>query len=290
MPGRFAGLVAVVAGCARPPGMGHATALRLARGGAAVVCADAVGGPPPGAGDGWYDTGIVSADVLDGVTAEVAAAAATAGGGAVSFAADPYDQRSWEGAARLAMERFGRIDICCSLMGTTGPVAGDGHLGDLSLESWQRCLDVNLTAPLLLSRACAAAMVERGEGGVIVILSSYSAIVPPAGNGAIAAARAGVNTLTQVLGLELAPHGIRVNAVQPLSVRSDDPRFPNPGLLRLAEGEADSFSTWVRHQVPLGRPQRPDETAAAIEFLCSEESSFISGVALPVAGGSHTHA
>jgi NAD(P)-dependent dehydrogenase (short-subunit alcohol dehydrogenase family) len=282
MTTEFAGKIAFVAGCARPPGIGHATALRLARKGATVVCVDAVGDQP----QGGYDTGIVTAALLDEVTAEVAA---VAGAPVVAVAADPYDQLSWERAATAVVERFGRVDICCALMGTTGPFAGDGDLVDIPLDSWQRCYDVNVVAPLLLSRTCARAMVQRGEGGAIVILSSYSAVVPPAGNGAVASARAAVNRITETLAMELAPHRIRVNAVQPLSVRSDDPRFPNPGLSRLADHEAGSFSTWVRAQVPLGRPQRADETAAAVEFLCSDEASFITGVSLTVAGGAHSH-
>jgi NAD(P)-dependent dehydrogenase (short-subunit alcohol dehydrogenase family) len=280
--GPFAGKIALVAGCARPPGIGHATALRLAHQGATVVCVDAVGDQP----DGGYDTGIVTTALLDDVTAEVAAAA---GAPVMSVPADPYDQSSWERATAAVLDRYGRVDICCALMGTTGPFAGDGDLIDVPLASWQRCYDVNVVAPLLLSRACARDMVQRGEGGAIVILSSYSAVVPPAGNGAIASARAAVNRITETLAIELAPHQIRVNAVQPLSVRSDDARFPNPGLSRLAEHEADSFSTWVRAQVPLGRPQRADETAAAVEFLCSDEASFITGVSLTVAGGAHSH-
>ncbi len=282
MSSEFTGKIALVAGCARPPGIGHATALRLARKGATVICVDAVGEQP----DGGYDTGIVTAALLDEVTAEVAA---VAGAPVMSVAADPYDQSSWERAADAVVDRFGRIDICCALMGTTGPFAGDGDLIDIPLDSWQRCYDVNVVAPLLLSRTCARDMVQRGKGGAIVILSSYSAVVPPAGNGAIASARAAVNRITETMAIELAPHQIRVNAVQPLSIRSDDPRFPNPGLSRLADHEADSFSSWVRGQVPLGRPQQADETAAAVEFLCSDEASFITGVSLAVAGGAHSH-
>jgi len=282
MSTEFAGKIALVAGCARPPGIGHATALRLARKGATVICVDAVGDQP----EGGYDTGIVTAALLEEVTAEVAAVATAP---VMAVAAEPYDQSSWERAATAVVERFGRVDICCALMGTTGPFAGDGDLVDIPLDSWQRCYDVNVVAPLLLSRSCARAMVQQGEGGAIVILSSYSAVVPPTGNGAIASARAAVNRITETLAIELAPHQIRVNAVQPLSVRSDDPRFPNPGLSRLADHEAGSFSTWVRAQVPLGRPQRADETAAAVEFLCSDEASFITGVSLTVAGGAHSH-
>jgi NAD(P)-dependent dehydrogenase (short-subunit alcohol dehydrogenase family) len=283
MEGRFAGKVVLVAGCARPPGIGYRAALRLARQGASVVCADAVGEPPAGAD---YDTGVVTRSLLDQIGEEVGRAGP---GDAVTAAADPYDQRSWERIAGDVIDRFGRIDICCSLMGTTGPGAGDGALVDVDVESWQRCYDVNVLAPLLLSRACARQMIEQGDGGAIVILSSYSAVVPPVGSGAVASARAAINRVTEVMATELAPHGIRVNAVLPLSVESGDDRFPNPGLRRLATGEAGSFSSWVHRALPLGRPQSADETAAAIEFLCSEEASFITGVSLPVAGGAHTH-
>ncbi len=273
-----------------------------------MVCADAVGDPATAAaaatrgrgqdagrdadrdadGDAGrvYDTGMVSRELLESVTEEVSAASE---GSAISYAADPFDQSSWEGAAALAVSRFGRVDICCSLMGTTGPYGGDGPLLEVPLASWQRCFDVNVTAPLLLCRACAARMIQQGDGGAIVVLSSYSAVRPPAGSGAVASARSAVNCVTEVLALELGGHGIRVNAVLPLGVQSGDPRFPNPGLGRLARAEADSVRSWAGSQVPLGRSQDPDETAAAVEFLCSPDSSFISGVSLPVAGGSHTH-
>jgi NAD(P)-dependent dehydrogenase (short-subunit alcohol dehydrogenase family) len=282
MDGPFAGKVAVVGGCARPPGIGHAAALRLARGGATVACLDAVGAVPPEWGPGAYDTGFVPRALLDEVAAEVDAA----GPGAVAaFAVDPFDQSTWAAAASAALAEFGQVDICCSLMGTTGPKAGDGPLLDVEVASLQRCFDVNVTAPLLLSRTCARAMVERGAGGAIVLLSSYAAVMAPVTSGAIGAARAAANMVTASLAAELAPHNVRVNAVMPLGVQSPDPRFPNPGLTR----RAGPMPQWVQSQVPMGRAQSPDETAAAIEFLCSDAASYISGVCLPVAGGSHTH-
>jgi NAD(P)-dependent dehydrogenase (short-subunit alcohol dehydrogenase family) len=128
-------------------------------------------------------------------------------------------------------------------------------------------------------------MIDRGEGGAIVLLSSYAAVMAPVRSGAVAAARAATNTLTTVLAAELAPHNIRVNAVMPLGVQSSDARFPNPGLT----GAAATPTGWAPTDIPMGRPQSPDETAAAIEFLCSDEASYITGVCLPVAGGSHTH-
>jgi NAD(P)-dependent dehydrogenase (short-subunit alcohol dehydrogenase family) len=281
--GRFAGKVALVAGCARPPGMGYGTALRLARQGATVMCSDAVGLPPAGAA---YDTGVVTQALLEQVTGEIRAIGP---GRAELVAADPYDPTSWEQVVAATVSEFGRVDICCSLMGTTGPGSGDGHLMDVDLESWRRCYDVNVTSPLWLSRAAGRQMVAQGDGGAIVILSSYSAVVPPLGSGGVGSARAAINKIAEVLAAELAPHRVRVNTVLPLSVESGDDRFPNPGLHRLAAGEADSFSTWVHHQVPMGRPQSADEIAAAIEFLCSDDASFITGISLPVAGGAHSH-
>jgi NAD(P)-dependent dehydrogenase (short-subunit alcohol dehydrogenase family) len=287
MVANFTGKVAIVAGAARPPGIGHRTAIRLARGGAAAIaCVDAIGTTPPEWEPGAYDTGIVARSVADSVVAEVAAVSA---GEVVAFEADPFDQLSWARAAQAAIERFGRVDICCALMGTTGPHAGDGNLVDLGVESLERCLDVNVVAPLLFARTCARDMVARGNG-TIVLLSSYSAVMPPTGSGAIAASRSAINVLTGVLAMELGAQGIRVNAVQPLSIRSGDDRFPNPGLDRLAAGRADSFATWVSSEVPLGRPQSADETAAVVEFLCSDEASYVSGTCVPVAGGAHTHA
>jgi NAD(P)-dependent dehydrogenase (short-subunit alcohol dehydrogenase family) len=283
----LSGRVAIIAGSARPPGIGRATALRLAERGASIALIEAVSEKPAEWRPDTYDTGFVRPGLLEEVAAEVAEATHT---DVVSFAADPFDQTSWEREALAAIARFGRVDICCALMGATGPHAGDGPLLDVPLASVQRAFDVNLLAPLLLARTCARDMIGRGAGGTIVLLSSYAAVVPSSGAGVISAARAAVNTLIGVLALELGPHGIRVNGVQPLNIRSGDDRFPNPALERLRSVGVDSTNRPARVEVPLARPQSPDETAAVIEFLCSDEASFVSGVSIPVAGGSHSHA
>jgi NAD(P)-dependent dehydrogenase (short-subunit alcohol dehydrogenase family) len=265
--------------------MGFALAKRLAAGGASVHCVDAVGPQPTGG----YDTGIVTADVLASVAAEVAAASPSGDTANPPIAVDPYDPLAWERAVATVIERAGRVDIACAFMGTTGPQAGDGDLLEVGLDSLRRCYQVNVESPLLFARAGAADMVARGAPGVLCFLSSYSAVVGPAGSGAISSARSALNHLVEVMALELGPKGIRVNAVQPLSVRSADPRFPNPGLQRLVDSQAPEAAQWVQHNLPLGRPQDPDETAAVAAFLCSDEASFVSGVSIPVAGGAHAH-
>ncbi|MFD2351456.1 SDR family oxidoreductase [Nonomuraea ferruginea] len=78
---------------------------------------------------------------------------------------------------------------------------------------------------------------------------------------------------------------MRVNTVCPLGVHPGDPRFPNPGLVRLAEREGLPLADWLARTIPLGRGQSADEVAAAVEFLVSDAASFVSGVNLPVAGG-----
>src|SRR6185437_10835785 len=130
----------------------------------------------------------------------------------------------------------------------------DGPLVELTVESWQRCLDVNLTSSWALMSAAARAMLDNGPAGAIVALSSHAAQSPAAGVGAVGAARAAVQHLVAVLAQELAPHGIRCNAVSPLAVLPED-RFANPGLVAFAERAAGSLSAWLAEGVPLGRGQ-----------------------------------
>ena len=148
----------------------------------------------------------------------------------------------------------------------------------------RRCLEMNLVSALLLTQQAARAMIDGGHGGSIVHLSSHAALVPVGGSGLVGAARAAIGHLARVLAVELGPHGIRVNAVAPLAVEPQ-PRFPNPGLLALAQRTGGSYQDW-KARIPLGRSRRAEETAAAFLFLCSDASSFVSGAVVPVTGGS----
>jgi NAD(P)-dependent dehydrogenase (short-subunit alcohol dehydrogenase family) len=194
------------------------------------------------------------------------------------------DQGAWHDLVTSALARFGRLDVCCPLNGVTGPDAGDGSLLDVSDGSWERALELNLNATRRLVAASARAMVDAKRPGAITVLSSQAALVAKAGVGVVGAARAAVDHLVAVWAKELGPSGIRINAVAPLAVAPQD-RFRNPGLVALAEREGGSFADWVAQHIPLGRPQDADETAAVIEFLCSDAASFVSGVTIPVHGG-----
>jgi NAD(P)-dependent dehydrogenase (short-subunit alcohol dehydrogenase family) len=271
---RFAGKIALVTGAARPPGLGRATALRLAAEGADVVCVDA----PPG-GDAGLDSDAVAPGALDRLVETIEA------GGRRAFAveADLGAAGQAEAVVNEAVERFGRLDVCCHLGGGTGPRLATGPLLDIGEAAWDRCVAANLTAPWLTTRACAAAMTEQGDGGAITLLSSFAVRNTPERYGAFAAARAELGHLVEVLAAELGPAGIRVNAVLPLGVAPDT--ATNPGLDDLLSRTNDDAATWVRRQIPLGRLQSPDETAAVFAFLSSDDASFVSGQALSVSGG-----
>ncbi|MEV4839319.1 SDR family oxidoreductase [Nonomuraea sp. NPDC049486] len=266
----------LVVGAARPPGIGRATALRLARASARLVLADAVDVSQGDAG-----TGRVAAAKLAEVAAEVSEAA---GRPVAAFPVDPTDPASVEELVARAVGELGRLDACCNMVGATGPALGDGPLAATGPDAWQRGLDWNLTAAWLIARACVPPLTAAG-GGAIVTLSSYAGLTPVADAGVVGVARAAVNHLTAALAGELGPLGIRVNTVCPLGVHPGDPRFPNPGLVRLAEREGLPLADWLARTIPLGRGQSADEVAAAVEFLVSDAASFVSGVNLPVAGG-----
>ena len=270
----LAGRVAWVAGAARPPGIGRAVAVQLARRGADVACVDVVDdAPAPG------QSYRVTRDELE----RTAAAVRAEGRRALVLAVDLADAVAVDASVRETVERLGGLDIGCNLSGGTGPDLGNAPVLDLDEAGWRAALEANLTTVWLGSRACARRMVDAGTPGSIVNLSSSAGVRGEPGFGAFSAARGGVLRLTEVLAAELAPHGIRVNAVCPLGVATDD--GGNPGLERGATREGATLADWVAATIPLGRLQSPEETAAVITFLAGDGASFVTGEAITVAGG-----
>jgi NAD(P)-dependent dehydrogenase (short-subunit alcohol dehydrogenase family) len=267
--------VALVSGVARPPGIGHATALLLADAGADLLCADLVGSG---------DTGYAAAATFDAVIAEISERAAKRGGRVVAHRMASLESSEIAALFTHATDSFAGLDWCCLLNGATGAAAGDGPLVELTEDSWRRCIEMNLTGSWMLAQAAATAMIDGGRAGSLVLLSSHAAIAPTPGAGAVGAARAAVDQMVASLAAELGPRGIRVNAVAPLAVEPSD-LFPNPGLTALAANAGISFDEWIAGRIPLGRAQDASETAAVIAFLCSDAASYVSGVTIPVNGG-----
>jgi NAD(P)-dependent dehydrogenase (short-subunit alcohol dehydrogenase family) len=274
--GTLAGKVALVTGAVRKPGIGRATIHRLAAMGAAVVCCDQVA--PEGSDAAARDTAVVPADLLRGLVDELNASGARA----VAVDLDIADPGSIERAITRTVMEFGRLDICCHLGGGTSPER-DVPLMDLSDAAWAVTTERIYSSVFLINRAAAAQMIRQGDGGAIVNLGSFAAVRLGPGPPAFSAAKAGAEALTKLFARELAPHGIRVNMVHPLGVDPGD-AAKNPGLARAAEAAGRSVEEWMRDQIPFGRFQTPDETAAVVAFLCTPDASFTSGQAISVAG------
>jgi NAD(P)-dependent dehydrogenase (short-subunit alcohol dehydrogenase family) len=151
-------------------------------------------------------------------------------------------------------------------------------VADHPLEDWQESIDVNVKAMFRLSREFARARISSSAHGVIVNVASPENLTAAHGDLAYTASKSAVAMLTKAFALELAPHGIRVVAIAPLAWDSRAEETPPVGT------EAER----VRSSIPMRRFARPEELAAAIAFLASDEASYVTGVILPVDGGWQT--
>ena len=264
---RFDGKVAVVTGGAS--GMGREAAIRLGREGASVIVA------------GLAD---------DERGAETVSLVEAAGGQSRYVGVDVTREAECEAMAQAAIDHFGRLDLCIAAAGIShaGYVSGEvtegepllggrgRHVLEKPVEYWEKVLAVNLTGVMLTNRAVARRMIDQGEGGSIVNISSGAAKAPIRGMADYCVSKTGVWMLTRVLALELAAHQIRVNTVAPglidtpmtIAVTSDEER-------RQRRIEA----------IPLNRLGEPADIAESALFLLSDQASYITGQILHPDGG-----
>jgi NAD(P)-dependent dehydrogenase (short-subunit alcohol dehydrogenase family) len=195
--------------------------------------------------------------------------------------ADVTKDDSVRNMVQQVKERHGRIDILVNSAGVPPNVVPVIHL---STEEWNRVLDVNLLGVFLCCREVGALMVQQ-EGGKIINIASLNATGPAALSASYNVAKAGVVSLTQTLAVELAPFGINVNCVSPgpISTEFHDTVMPQRaatlGITREAMEER------VRASVPLGRWGKTEDVAKAVLFLASDQSEWMAGHNLIVAGG-----
>ena len=272
--GRFAGQVALVTGAARPRGIGRATAMLLAEGGAAVACLDIARPYEDAPGHGT-----ASSDDLDSIVADIEAR----GGQAFAVRADVSSEDEVQAAVREATAALGTITLVANIAGGSGPGFGFGPLLSVPSEEFRRVLDVNLIGSWLVAKATAQRMVDAKVGGRICNVSSQAGKRAFPMLGAYCAAKSGVILLTQCLATELGGAGISVNAVCPGTVDTD---LINPdGVLELMLGGPESAQAYIQREIPLGRLQSAGEIAATIVWLLSDDARAITGEAINVSAG-----
>jgi NAD(P)-dependent dehydrogenase (short-subunit alcohol dehydrogenase family) len=266
--------VALVTGAARPRGIGHATALALARGGADVACLDIA---RPYEEAPFHGTG--SADDLAILAQEIGAL----GVKAATATADVSDESAVEAAVAAVSDELGTVTLVANVAGGSGPGFGLGPLLNVPADEFRRVLDVNVVGTWLVSKACATRMVAAGVGGRICNVSSQAGKRAFPLLGAYCAAKAGVILLTQTMALELGPVGIAINAVCPGTVDTD--LINKDDLFEQLMGGSEGMAAWIAREIPLNRLQTAEEIASAICWLLSDAARGVTGEALNVSAG-----
>jgi 3-oxoacyl-[acyl-carrier protein] reductase len=251
------GRAAVVTGAGS--GIGRATAHVLAAAGAAVVCADVAAGP----------------------VEETAKAIVEAGGRAAAHVTDVTRKSEVDALVASAVDEFGGLDVMCNNAG----IMHNASVIDIAEEDLDRVFAVNLKGVLFGCQAAARVMVEQGRGS-IVNLASAAIDVPSATIAVYSMAKAAVAQLTRVLATEVAPSGVRVNAVAPgFVVTGITSRHFTNADGSIDEARRDGMLGRVRKITPLGVVGEPDDIAWAILYLASDASRFMTGQIVRPNGG-----
>jgi len=250
MERNLTGRIAIVTGAAE--GIGFATARRLAQAGAAVAVAD-----------------------LDGAAAERAAEELTRDGAtAIAVAVDVSDEQAVREMARVVRDGLGDADILVNNAGVTG---GTNEVQDFDIAAWDRTMAVNLRGVFLCCRFVLPGMQAKGYGRIVNVAS----IAGKEGNprlSAYSASKAGVIGFTKSLAKEVARQNIIVNAIAPAVIAT-----------RINDATPPDVLNYMIERIPMGRVGQPEEVAALIHWLSSDECTFTTGQCLDISGGRATY-
>ena len=160
---------------------------------------------------------------------------------------------------------------------------------DVTLDEWQLVMDVNLTGAFLCTQTAAERMIKQGDGGRIINIASQAAKSGFPHLAAYVASKHGLVGLTRSNAIEFGSHGITVNAVCPNHVTTGLGAKQNDYYAKLQGKTLEEFMAAMRERIPLGRPGLPEDTAAAVAWLASDDARYITGEALNVSGGEEMH-
>ncbi|MBB5915600.1 SDR family mycofactocin-dependent oxidoreductase [Nocardia transvalensis] len=275
MSGRVEGKVAFITGAARGQGRSHA--VRLAQEGADIIAVD-VCKPVSG-------TDLIPASTPDDL-AETADLVKGLGRRIVTTEVDVRDFGALKAAVDSGVEELGRLDI---VVANAGIGNGGETLDKTSEEDWQTMLDINLGGVWKAAKAGVPHLKAAG-GGSIVLTSSVGGLKAYPNTGHYVAAKHGVVGLMRAFAVELGEHSIRVNSVHPTNVNT--PMFMNEGTMKLFRPDLEKptkedFEPVAKfmHVLPIGWVE-PVDISNAVLYLASDESRYVTGVTLPVDGGS----
>ncbi len=274
---RFKKKVALVTGVGRATGIGAGIARRLAMEGADIAISDICARfeDAPDYGMGSWDQLQSTADSINAL-----------GVRAIAIKCDVTKTDEVDAMVEQTVSELGQIDI---LVNNAGGSPGAAPVLMMEESAWKRTLDINATGTFLCSRAAARRMIEQGEGGKIVNLSSRTAKTPTIYLAAYIAAKQAVIGLTRTMALEVAPFKINVNAVCPGYI---DTELMREGHVKMAEAAGVTVNDIVAEKIkniPLGRAGTPEDVAGVVAFLCSNDADYMTGQAINITGGWEMH-
>jgi len=266
--------VALITGAGKKSGIGFAIARALAKEGAHIILADLC--QDLEGFDQYYR--LSRWEELQ----ELAHGISSAGVQSLAIKVDVTDETSVKAMGKSVEEAFGRLDI---LVNNAGVAPSPNLIQAMAPLAWKKTFEVNVHGTFLVSQAAIPLMVRSGPGGAILNMASKAGKIPRAFVGAYCSAKAAVIMMSRVMALELAPQGIRVNALCPGQIETDMERWSWEFEAKALGKEVEQVKAEKVKAIPLGRVGRPEDVAEVVLFLASSRSAFMTGQAINVTGG-----